>query len=476
MLLLLLAFFAEDAAAIGNRTHAEISERAADRWCSGPQAMVPGLAELMAVPENRKALYAGSTFPDWGFGGIDHEAAEQSHWTPFLDVFLAVLKERMQSPWSEEDQKNVAFFLGDISHSAADIPWHFDDPHNPSFLSAAKAANGCSHIDCDTGSDSFLMQRPGEGVVPNIGFGDYYWPTELLVEVYQRAGRGLPRELVRTGGVRQQGYWIISQQVSDATHPDYSARCPWIGENLDGYYYGGIDHNAAAVSNWFKHYFARLRGDFFFQDAPVYGRGGTEWAGYAGCRDTTLFAEAPTHNAGGEPLLELRPHRKSAVFLRFDIAEVPVTAGIAKATLWLAVPGALAGVPSEPGEALAVELVALESPWDEGHALTHPVDGLQGLPAAAPAATWAATRLPAAPAAAATLEQPAPGWYRLDITVQARLWAADPAANHGLALRLPGHADAPIRFCSSEAWKSQEGPTGGERVALRPALVLETAR
>lgn len=457
-----------DALAIGNRTHAEISERAADRYCSGPQAMVPGLSDFMAVPENRKALYSGSTFPDWGFGGIDHEAAEQSHWTPFLDVFFAVLKERMQTPWSAEDAKNVAFFLGDISHSAADIPWHFDDAKNHGFLTAARLANQCSHIDCDTGSDSFLLNR-NEDVSPTIGFGDYYWPTDLLVEVYKRASRGLPKELVRTGGVRQQGYWIISKQVSNTTIGDYSARCPWIGENLDGYYYGGIDHNAAAVSNWFKHYFARLRGDYFYQNAPVYGRGGTEWVGYGGCADTTVFAALPESNAGEEPVLELLPDGQSAVLMRFDVAELPRDLANATATLWLAT--------ETPITLPALQIAAYTSPWAEGSVATDVVSGARGLAEAGDGATWARTAPPGLTWAPATLQAPTAGWLTINLSAFIPVWAADPAANHGFALRLAGeNAGQPVRIFSSEAWKSQAGPTGGERVALRPALVVETAK
>lgn len=466
---LLALLFLSHARAIGNRTHAEISERAADRYCTGPQAMVPGLSDFMADPENRKALYSGSTFPDWGYGTIAHDAAEQCHWTPFHDAFLAVLKERMQLPWTAEDGKNVAFFLGDLSHSVSDNPWHFNAPDNRSFIGASSDANGCGHTDCDTGADVYLLQRADGDVVPGIGFGDFFWPTDLLVDVYQRAGRTIAKEVVRVGGVRQQGYWLIAKEVSNAKIGDLRSRCPWIGENLDGYYFGGLDHDAAAVSIWMKHYFARLRGDYFFQNAPLYGRGAPDWVGYEGCIDTTIFAALPESNAGEEPVLELLPGAKSAVLLRFDLAELPIDIDVAAATLWLAT--------ESPARPPALEIAPCTAPWIEGNAATDPVSGAHGLADGKEGATWARNDPAALAWAPVKVQAPTPGWLTLDLAELVNAWAHAPEANHGFAIRLGGAPEGKtIRLFSSEAWKSQEGPTGGERVAFRPALVVETAK
>lgn len=50
-------------------------------------------------------------------------ASEAAHWENFQRVAVDLIR-KQPTPWSDETEKIVAFLLGVVSHSTADILWH----------------------------------------------------------------------------------------------------------------------------------------------------------------------------------------------------------------------------------------------------------------------------------------------------------------------------------------------------------------
>jgi len=439
---------AQPAIAIGNRTHVTIGDRAVTHYLQGAETMLPGLQTLFLNLENRYALYSGCTFPDWGYSGIHHDAGEQAHWTPFHEAHLQELRARFEEPWTRENEKDAAFFFGGLCHSVADIPWHFGGPKGKSFIEAATAAEGSDHNTCDTGSDVFTCAYAEN--MPEIPFGEFYWPKDLLHAVYLRAGLRLSTELIRTGGVRQQGLLLTVPQFAAFKRAEYDSRAPWVRDHMHSYYHGGLEHNAAATAMWIKHYYARLKGWYYFQNLPEYGTRPPNWLHYQGTQDLTISPGAATPNRDGS-VLQLAAAPGTQTFLRFDLGEIPPATRIRKAVLWLAV----AETAATEANPTRIEARTCTKPWVDADdpASTAP-DGSADLLATAELTSAA---------------MPGP-WFPLEITAAAQRWLDDPAANHGLHLVASG---PPLAVHASEAWKTGDGPyCGGTHIQYRPTLII----
>jgi hypothetical protein len=64
----------------GRRSGCHEAGRAADDFLAGSGEIVPGIERLFETEEARVAFYCGAMFPDWGYEGIEPDAAEHTHW------------------------------------------------------------------------------------------------------------------------------------------------------------------------------------------------------------------------------------------------------------------------------------------------------------------------------------------------------------------------------------------------------------
>ena len=78
------------------------------------------------IAHNMESLEAGAFFPDWGYSCAgNHEESEMSHWPKFFMQAAKYYNAKYSNDSnSAEAQEFVAFLLGAISHSVADIGWH----------------------------------------------------------------------------------------------------------------------------------------------------------------------------------------------------------------------------------------------------------------------------------------------------------------------------------------------------------------
>lgn len=479
--------------AIGVRMHAEAGEQAVTRFMNQAGDMLPGIDAFFANGDNMRAMFAGSAFPDWGYGGINPEAAEATHWNPFHTAYVQVLQQRFPPPWNAEAQKQIAFFLGIICHSIADIPWHFSSANDKSFLQSALEQGNSGHGASEFAADVFLFAE--DQLTPALPV-QLYWPFDTLREAFQTAGVNVTQEQLTAGATREQAYFFSGPMLALARANAEKKNHPWVYAHYRDYYYGGLEHDAAIVSVHFKYYYALLNGWFYYQNTPPcaeYVRRNRDYVPLNAVEDAHIIEALPDHNTGEEPFLELtgdRPGGARRALLRFNIAGVPGETVLRKAALWLYFCERRGNPQAAPK---IIEAFAANQPWKEGDGQSDPITGIDGRPASDDAVTWnradgTAWAAPGCgqtphdhaeqPLSSATIlpADPAGRWVTWDITAAAQEWVRHPRQNHGLLLQeTAASLDSPgiLQFIASEAFKCQpDGYGGGQRVAWRPTLIL----
>lgn len=468
---LFVFLLAPGAPAIGTRTHAEIGRRCAEQYLAGADEMLPGLGSLVARRANLKILYTACAFPDWGYGNINPDAGEASHWHPFMRAWAGELRARGAGfDPSAGMQREMAFFLGAVCHNIADIPWHFSSGGDLSFLEKSAQMEGGTHTVTEIGGDFIRYQKDR---LRHWGMLTDFYPLDTVHTALTASGVSVTREQLRTGYVREQMIMWGAPLVTAPFAADYEKRLPWTVAHLEDYYFGGMQHNAAACAMWCRYWYAEAAGGHCLQQMPAYGApGGADGCGYCpylGVSDTTLAEDLPGHNTGGEAFLNVSAvsGRRRDTLVRFDLSHLPPAAPFLKAVLWMHCDG-VEGTPPAVGVSAAI------GPWTEGGGVSDPFNGENGRPAEGGEVTWS-QRLPGETASAPVgAVVPAAGqWASWDVTPQVRDWLADPASNHGLRVMAAGAGGGSARFFSSQAFRaSDDGYCGGTRVAFRPMLIL----
>ena len=188
----------------GQRTHLEMGKRALDAHLADVETMLPGFRELFADPEAIAAYYAGCMFPDWGFGKINDQAAEDAHWRKFQEAYYQFLKEKYPRPWDEDERTRIAFFMGIICHGMTDLPWHFSKEGHASLLSMSWAADRAGHSETEFAYDLFLYR---DGIPPGKLIPKLKWPMNDIHEVYRRFGTIIPEGQLEKSLQRTHAMW-----------------------------------------------------------------------------------------------------------------------------------------------------------------------------------------------------------------------------------------------------------------------------
>ena len=243
--------FAAPARPAGMSVHGEVCTRAA-HFLSAED--YPEYRDLLM---GRPAAYqAGSAFPDWGYSAGYPDESEEAHWPPFLEAFGAYVHETYPRPWNEETKRLVSFYLGIVSHDVADIDWHglagvreglIDVMSRQEFNGNWQAAHGVA----DTGGD--IVQGYERDM--NWLASSWYVPLEDAAAVYQRMGYAgvtaevlLPRTFLLFLGAQANklgGFLLF---------PDYASASPFLVEQLQDYFVGGIDGMAVRTNLWWETY------------------------------------------------------------------------------------------------------------------------------------------------------------------------------------------------------------------------------
>jgi hypothetical protein len=218
-----LALFPAGARANGNNTHVWISHRAVELLPEGR------LRALISRPELRRQLDNGTIFPDGGYAVEARDFAEQAHFEPFIERYLAWIRAHHPPPFDAAGERHVAFLLGVASHSMADLTF------DAMFMAKARQLDAAGWSDeltesLDTASDALLVAETGQALdlAP--------WYPEVLPELFHALGH--PEV---TPALLEQAQLVLTSVVvghgqDAARRPDviagYRARYPWSAAHL----------------------------------------------------------------------------------------------------------------------------------------------------------------------------------------------------------------------------------------------------
>ncbi len=269
----------------GMRTHVEMVDRALRSHLGQAEAMLPGIAKFLADPEVVRALYCGAIYPDWGYDGINQNAAEASHWWGYQQRYLAHLRKRSGPRWDASTRRSIAFFIGALTHGVTDIPWHFSTAKQQSFLAMSQRKDGAGHGKTEVSVDLFCHGgRPLSQPMRR-----WWWPYQDLLAGFKPVHKASRAQLVR-GRNRQVGLWYAAALLGGVPTRAARSSLPWTLAHYQDYYYGGVDHGAAVSAMLIRHYYALFRGWRVQQQSPDYGKRSPGCLSGRGLRETRIDA------------------------------------------------------------------------------------------------------------------------------------------------------------------------------------------
>ncbi len=234
----------------GPRTHIEMGALAWARLQTQLSVLPSELSTLFTNTQtNLASFYCGCIFPDWGYDGINDDAAEDSHWPPFQEAFITVIQQRYTLPWEAEAERLLAFCLGVMVHGITDDLWHFSKDGHQCFLDMAKRHDHADHGPCEVACDVFShRQYPHRDV-------DFWWPLETIKRVYaSRKIQVTPQQLL-TGFNKLEHEVLKGARWSWLVYPYYRLKYPWCHTHYQGVAYGAVRHGATAAAEYIQTYF-----------------------------------------------------------------------------------------------------------------------------------------------------------------------------------------------------------------------------
>uniref|UniRef100_A0A2K5D723 Phosphatidylinositol-glycan-specific phospholipase D n=1 Tax=Aotus nancymaae TaxID=37293 RepID=A0A2K5D723_AOTNA len=251
-LLILLGSLCRRGSSCGISTHVEIGHRALE-FLQLHNGRV-NYKELLL--EHQDAYQAGTVFPDCFYpgickGGKFHDVSESTHWTPFLNASVHYIRENYPLPWEKDTEKLVAFLFGITSHMVADVSWHSLGIEQ-GFLRTMGAIDfhgsySEAHSAGDFGGDvlsqfefnfNYLARR-------------WYVPVKDLLGIYEKLyGRKVITERVIVDCSHIQFLELYGEMLAvSKLYPSYSTKSPFLVEQFQEYFLGGLDDMAFWSTN-----------------------------------------------------------------------------------------------------------------------------------------------------------------------------------------------------------------------------------
>ncbi|XP_057554047.1 phosphatidylinositol-glycan-specific phospholipase D isoform X2 [Hippopotamus amphibius kiboko] len=251
-LLIVLGSLCPRSSPCGISTHIEIGHRALEFLHLQDGSI--NYKELLL--EHRDAYQAGNVFPDAFYPGICergqfHEVSERTHWTPFLNASVHYIRENYPLPWDKDTEKLVAFLFGIASHMVADINWHSLGIEQ-GFLRTMGAID--FH---DSYPEAHWAGDFGGDVLSQFEFNfDYlsrhwYVPVQDLLEIYKKL---FGRAVITKNAIVDCSYLQFLEMYGEMLaisklYPTYSSKSPFLVEQFQEYFLGGLDDMAFWSTN-----------------------------------------------------------------------------------------------------------------------------------------------------------------------------------------------------------------------------------
>ena len=127
-----------------------------------------GRLELARILENhRESLYCGSMTPDFAWATAE-SLSIMMHSDDWVEAFVEVMRQRISYPYNEQEQREIAFMMGCISHCYGDVVWHggYD---SACFMPMAMQLDNASHEEVELACDIFMLFEENQYPSTQIG-------------------------------------------------------------------------------------------------------------------------------------------------------------------------------------------------------------------------------------------------------------------------------------------------------------------
>ncbi|XP_026896213.2 phosphatidylinositol-glycan-specific phospholipase D isoform X1 [Acinonyx jubatus] len=209
--------------------------------------------------EHQDAYQAGAVFPDAFYPSICergqfHDVSESTHWTPFLNASVHYIRENYPLPWEKDTEKLVAFLLGITSHMVADVSWHSLGIQQGFLRTMAAVDFHGSYSEAHSAGDF------GGDVLSQFEFNfnylarHWYVPVQDLLGIYKKL---YGREVITKSAIVDCTYLQFLEMYGEMLavsklYPTYSRRSPFLVEQFQEYFLGGLDDMAYWSTNIFR--------------------------------------------------------------------------------------------------------------------------------------------------------------------------------------------------------------------------------
>ncbi|XP_016071748.1 PREDICTED: phosphatidylinositol-glycan-specific phospholipase D [Miniopterus natalensis] len=254
-LLLALGALCPGGSPCGISTHIEIGHRALE-FLSLPNGSVNYRQLLL---EHQDAYQAGAVFPDAFYPSICergrfHDVSERTHWTPFLNASVHYIRENYPQPWEKDTEKLVAFLFGITSHMVADVSWHSLGIEQGFLRTMAAMDFHSSYSEAHSAGDF------GGDVLSQFEFNfnylsrHWYVPVADLLGIYEKL---YGHAAVTKKTIVECSYLQFLEMYGEVLavsklYPTYSRKSPFLVEQFQEYFLGGLDDMAFWSTNIYR--------------------------------------------------------------------------------------------------------------------------------------------------------------------------------------------------------------------------------
>ncbi|XP_043764326.1 phosphatidylinositol-glycan-specific phospholipase D isoform X3 [Cervus elaphus] len=254
-LLMLLGFLCPRSSPCGVSTHIEIGHRALEFLHLQDGSI--NYKELLL--RHRDAYQAGSVFPDSFYPSICergqfHDVSESTHWTPFLNASIHYIRKNHPLPWDEDTEKLIAFLFGITSHMVADVNWHSLGIEQGFLRTMAAIDFHNSYSEAHPAGDF------GGDVLSQFEFKfnylsrHWYVPVEDLLGIYKELyGQAVITKKAIVDCTYLQFLEMYAEMLAiSKLYPTYSGKSPFLVEQFQEYFLGGLDDMAFWSTNIYR--------------------------------------------------------------------------------------------------------------------------------------------------------------------------------------------------------------------------------
>ncbi|XP_036615846.1 phosphatidylinositol-glycan-specific phospholipase D isoform X2 [Trichosurus vulpecula] len=254
LVLIILFHLSQRSTSCGISTHIEIAHRALEFFSQ--QHDTVNFKKLLL--EHQDAYQAGSAFPDAFYpdickGGTFRDVSEDTHWTPFLNASIHYIRQNHPLPWEKDTEKLVAFLFGIASHMVADVSWHSLGIEQGFLQTMGQIDFHGSY------SDAHPIGDFGGDVLSHFELDfnylgrSWYIPVKDLMGIYKQL---YGKEVITKNAIIDCSYLQFlelygERLVLSKLYPNFAKRSPFLVDQFQDYFLGGLDDMAFWTTNMF---------------------------------------------------------------------------------------------------------------------------------------------------------------------------------------------------------------------------------